>query len=139
MWWFKNRPCADVLSLHRHMCQQANAFIFSKIGFRDIHSMITVWMLSGISGGHLVQAPHIKHSHTELFVWDHVKACFSGDSTAFLGNPCQCWDTLTVMKCFLKFRLQLLCLGLCPLPLLCHCASMESAWLTRLLFCKADF
>lgn len=70
---------------------------------------------------------------------DMVFVSKAGDSTAFLGNPCQCWDTLTVMKCFLKFRQQLLCLGLCPLPLLLSCTPMERAWLTRSLLCKADF
>ena len=40
-----------------------------------------------------------------------------GDSTASLGKLCQCLVTLTLKKCFLMFRGNLLCFSLCPLPL----------------------
>ena len=40
-----------------------------------------------------------------------------GDSAVSLGNLCQCSVTLTVIKCFLMFRGNLLCFRLCPRPL----------------------
>ena len=38
------------------------------------------------------------------------------DSIVILGSLCQCSVTLTVKKCFLMFRGNLLCFILCPLP-----------------------
>lgn len=73
------------------MCEQASPFIFCKIGFRDIYCMITAGMkLAGISGGYLLQAPHIKYNHTELFVWDHVKTWFLSPR---LETPQPSWAT----------------------------------------------
>lgn len=40
------------------------------------------------------------------------------DSTASLGNPCQCTVTFTGKKCFLIFGGNLMCLILCPSPLI---------------------
>jgi len=48
-----------------------------------------------------------------------------GDSTASLGNLCQC--SVTAKKCFLMFRGNLLCLSLCPLPLVLSLGATEKS------------
>jgi len=63
--------------------------------------------------------PLLKKGHTELslHLWRLLSASKDADATTSLGNLCQCLVTLTVKKCFLMFRGNLLCFSLCPLPL----------------------
>ena len=72
-------------------------------------------------GGHLVQAPcstratsiHLPTTVSRQ-LWSLSK---DGDSTASLGNLCQCLVTPIVKNCFLMFRGKPPCFSLCPLPL----------------------
>ena len=47
--------------------------------------------------------------------------------TASLGNLCQCSITHTVRTCFLMARWNLLCSGLCPLPLVLALGTAEKS------------
>ncbi|KAK4817104.1 hypothetical protein QYF61_027967 [Mycteria americana] len=48
-----------------------------------------------------------------------------GDSTTSLGSLCQCLVIHTGKKCFLRFRRNLLCFSLCPLPLVLSLGTTE--------------
>jgi len=73
-----------------------------------------VWRSSG-------PIPLLKQGHLEPLAQEHVWTAWSiskdGDPTTSLGKLPQCSVTLTVKKCFLMFRGNLLCFSLCPLPL----------------------
>ena len=75
-------------------------------------------VFEGISGGHPVQPPLLKQDHLKPRTMSRKLLNISrdGDSTTSLCNLCQCLVTLTVTKCFLMFRGNLLCFSLCPLP-----------------------
>lgn len=55
-----------------------------------------------------------RHSEQSAQGYVHVRG---GDSTASLGNMCQCSATHTAQKCFLMVRWNLLRFTLCQLPL----------------------
>lgn len=48
-----------------------------------------------------------------------------GDPTASLGNPCQCSITLTVKKCFLVFKWNLMCFSSCLVPFVLSLGTTE--------------
>ena len=50
-----------------------------------------------------------------------------GDSTTSQGTLCQGSVTPTVRKCFLMFKRNLLCLSLCPLPLVLSLGTAEKS------------
>jgi len=76
--------------------------------------------LEEISGDHLVQHPAQAGSARAGCPGPLSSQVLSistgGNSTTSLGNLCQCFITLTVEKCCLVFRRNLLCFSLCPLP-----------------------
>ena len=73
----------------------------------------------------------LKQGHQQQVAQDHVHMPFQypkdGDSAVSLGNLCQCSVTLTVKKCFLMFRGNLLCFRLCLWSW--HWAPLKRAWL----------
>ena len=80
------------------------------------------WLrLGGTSGGHRLQPPcssRVTHSRLPRTMSRRLLSTSKdGDSTTSLGSLCQCSATLTVTECFLMFRGNLLCVSLCPLPL----------------------
>jgi len=72
-------------------------------------------------GGDLVQAPCSTRATSSQLPRTVSRQLLNiskdGDSITSLGNLCQRLLTLTVKKCFLTFRGNLPCFGLCPLPL----------------------
>lgn len=82
--------------------------------------------LEGSSGGCLVQPPCLS-----MFSYNKLPRIISNcvltvskdeDPTTSLNNLCQCSSTLMVKKCFLIFKLNVLCFSLCLLSLVLHSA-----------------
>lgn len=72
------------------------------------HRMVEV----PICGGHVFQ-PLLQQGHPEQGAQAHVQTDLQGrDSTNFLGKPCQCFVTYTVIKCFPMTRWSLPCSSL---------------------------
>lgn len=95
------------------------------------HKIIDWLWLEGTSRGPVVQLLCSSQTTSDLLPMtisrQLLKVFKKWNSTASLGNLCQCLDTCTVKKCFLMFRWRLLCFSLCPVsPVM---AWMKRAWL----------
>ena len=111
-------------------------------GSISFFNRITEWLRSaGSSGGHLVQPPSssratesqlLRTMSTQLLNISKVRGCRTS-----LGNLCQCLVTLTVKKCLLMFRGNLLCFRFGLLLWSCHWAPLKRAW--HYSFCPLSF
>jgi len=85
------------------------------------HRITKCYKLEGTSVGHLVQPPsrgRVIYSRLHRTASNQVlNISGEGDSTASLDSLFQCSITLKVKKFFLRLRWNILCFGLCPLPL----------------------
>ena len=81
--------------------------------WKEIHRVTECFGLEGTFRGHLAQLPHSEQGHLQLDPYSlALNVSKDAASTASLGNPFQCFTTLTVKNFFLLSSLNLLSLSL---------------------------
>ncbi|KAK4828311.1 hypothetical protein QYF61_025323 [Mycteria americana] len=136
---FSLKPLSLILSLHFLIKSPSPAFLYWKASRRSPWSLLS----SGLNNpnplipspfiGEVLQRsdhlPVLSKGHLELAAQDHVQMAFEylQDSTTSLGNLCQCSITLTVKKCFLMLRWNLLGFSMHPLPLVLPLVTTEKS------------